>query len=174
MREIIERYSFRGHMELIQQRLDELDALPELSFDLQIERAELDELLTFLVETARQHYSANNDAVIEKSLADEIQSSPMVKENSFPMEYFMDYCEPTPKHNVGDIVWGRIGLTNDNNVISVRCVVVAKTVDLDDIYYSLAPYTAQLQRVWVIPRDFTEDDITIDDPQRECHLKVVK
>lgn len=130
--------------------------------------------LAYCVKVAGDKYQALNDHRIEKSVADALMLETPNEFNSFPMGLFLDYSEPTHKYNVGDIVWARFALTEGGEVMSIRAVIVGKGIDLDDVYYTVAPYTEKMDVCVPIARDFEEDELSMEDPDPKKKFTVVK
>lgn len=176
LREIPEKYGYTGdyHLEDLQARILELQQLPNRTPLETEELAAADRLLTSLVRAASDNNASVNDTEYPKSVQEAIQSLPIHDADCFPMEWFMDYREPTHAHSVGDIVWARIGETADGAIVTLRAVVVGRGIEMDDVYYVLAAYTEQAETAYIIPRDFGEHELSIEDPTPKARLKVVQ
>ncbi len=151
-----------------------LAALPSRTPEEEAQLQHISHAVEYLTQLSVEYNHPLNDDVIERSLEDAIHLGPATEDNSFPMELFMDYSEPTYRFNVGDIAWLDIGQQADQSRIWVRVVIVSRCVDMFDVFYQVAPYTEKSTIAQVLPLEYTEDQLSDVDPDPRSRLKVVR
>lgn len=97
--------------------------------------------------------------------------------DSIPSDIFMDYTQPTPQFNVGDLLWADSRLIDGKEGCCFRAVVVGACVYVDDVYYQIAPFDEQADELHVLALDVDEENLSTDSKKfsMDPHsLKIVK
>lgn len=96
----------------------------------------------------------------------------------FPREMFMDYIAPTPKFNVGDVVFKLNVEDEDEERSSIEEVVITCVyIDIFGVTYDVAPYDPSEEMCTAHDFEVEEDEMSFSryelDPKR-TRLQIVK
>lgn len=163
------------HINEIYALIEELENLNERNADQEDLLSDYRTVFNLFMEIAYRNTASLNDASLNKSIEEAVQNSPATEDNSFPMNYFMDYCEPTPNYNVGDLVWAVIPDDEDpEKQLVFESVITAKIIDIFGVTYRVAPYNTVIEHAMEIDYDFEEDDLYEENPAAKSRFSIVR